>query len=164
MKFCATVSSCSIYDGLHTKPADSVNICLRFGSLDQAELWKRCVEPRREYSQKLTLRTITLAEGFKGLPTRAEHMIQTLVWRSRSGWWKRLNRKSYIKWVTVYLTHSLVPLASCTDLGVGDVEVPSVHLSAPLITDDGQVDRLQDIIVAGAWKRSRLDFMASVLV
>ena len=91
-------------------------------------------------------------------------MIQTLVWRFRCGQWKRLTRKNNIKRVTVYLTHSLVPLASCTDLGAGDVEVPSVHLSAPLITDDGQVDRLQDIIVAGAWKRSRSDFMASVLV
>lgn len=37
--------------------------------------------------------------------------------------------------VTVYLTHSLIPIASCTDLGVGDVEVPSVHLPTPLITD-----------------------------
>lgn len=51
----------------------------------------------------------------------------------------------------ISLTHSLIPLASCTDLGVGDVEVPSVHLPTPLITDNGQVDRLQYVIVASAF-------------
>lgn len=49
------------------------------------------------------------------------------------------------------LTYSLIPLASCTDLGVGDVEVPSVHLSTLLITDNGQVDRLQYVIMASAF-------------
>lgn len=44
--------------------------------------------------------------------------------------------------VTVYLTHSLIPLASCTDLSVGDVNVPSMHVSTPLVADNGQVDRL----------------------
>lgn len=63
----------------------------------------------------------------------------------------------------VYLTHSLIPLASRTDLGVGDVQAPAVHLSTPLITDYRQVDSLQDIIMAGAWKSSRMHFKASVV-
>ena len=54
--------------------------------------------------------------------------------------------------VTVYLTHSLIPPASCTDLGVADVEVPSVHFSTPLVADDGQVDHFQYIVMSGAWK------------
>lgn len=49
-----------------------------------------------------------------------------------------------------YLTHPLVPPASCTDPGVGDVEVSSVHLSTPLIAHYRQVDRLQHVLVAGA--------------
>lgn len=49
---------------------------------------------------------------------------------------------------TVYLTYSFVPLATCTDLGVGDVETPSVLLSALFITDYGQIDNLQHVIMA----------------
>lgn len=49
------------------------------------------------------------------------------------------------------LTHSFIPLASCTDLGVGDVEVPSVHLSTPVIADNWQIDHFQKVVVAGVF-------------
>lgn len=52
----------------------------------------------------------------------------------------------------VYLTHSLIPPASCADLGVGDEKVPSVHLSAPLVADYRQVHSLQYVVMACAWK------------
>lgn len=52
--------------------------------------------------------------------------------------------------LTIYLTNSLIPLASCTYLGVGDVEVPPVHFSTPLVTDNGQVHRLQYIVMPSA--------------
>lgn len=65
---------------------------------------------------------------------------------------------------TVYLTHALVSLASGTDLGVGDVEVASVHLSTPLVADNGQVHRLQYILIAGAWRSVTLHFMAYYLL
>lgn len=52
-----------------------------------------------------------------------------------------------------YLAHPLVSPASCTDPGVGDVEVSSVHLSTPLIAHYRQVDRLQYILMAGAWEK-----------
>lgn len=37
------------------------------------------------------------------------------------------------------LTHSLIPLSSCTDLCVGDVEVSPVHLSTSGVADKGHV-------------------------
>lgn len=37
------------------------------------------------------------------------------------------------------LTHSLIPSPACTDLGVGDVEVASVHLSTPATAHNGQI-------------------------
>lgn len=52
----------------------------------------------------------------------------------------------------VYLTHSLIPPASCADLGVGDEKVASVHLSTPLVTDYRQVHGLQYVVVTRAWK------------
>lgn len=39
------------------------------------------------------------------------------------------------------------------------MEVASVHLSAPHITDDGQVDRLQLVIMSSVWKRLGLSLL-----
>lgn len=65
--------------------------------------------------------------------------------------------------IATNLTHSLIPIASCTDLGVGDVEVPSVHLFTPLITDYRQIDHLQYVIMASPWKSLRLHIKVYVL-
>lgn len=147
MKFSATISKCSIHERLNAMLTDVKNICLRFGSN-----W-----------------------ALKGLRWSREQIVSYIytennyfIQRSKGlfsfinkDWTRHAN--SSVR-VTVYLTHSLIPLASCTDLGVGDVEVPSVHLSTPLITDNRQVDYLQCVIVAGAWKSLRLHFKASVLL
>lgn len=55
--------------------------------------------------------------------------------------------------ISSYLAHSLVPPAAGADLAAGDEEVPPVHLPALLVADDGQVHRLQHVVVARAWNR-----------
>jgi len=60
------------------------------------------------------------------------------------------NNKQYGEFITAYLTHSFIPLPPSTDIGVGDVKVPPMHLSTPVITDNGQVHGLQHVIMASA--------------
>ena len=54
-----------------------------------------------------------------------------------------------------YLTHSLVTPAPGADVPLGDVEAPSVQLPALVVADQGQVHRLQHVVVARTWAHTQ---------